>query len=193
MSIDNITLSILDDAKNIAESSLVNAEKTKQDIIKNAMNEAEAIKKTIAEEAIIEAENLKNRKISAAELQKRKMLLSAKQESIKKGFEAALTKLKTMPEERYLSYLADEIAKIPNCEGIIILNETDRERIGEKLVKAVNEKLKAEKISLSKNTVQASGGFVLKNGNIEINSTFETILDSMKDELTNEVANALFK
>lgn len=193
MSIENITANILSDAKNIAEGSLANAEKTKQDIINSAKNEAEALKKAAAEKAIADAENLRSRKISAAELQKRKMTLSAKQEAIKKGFDAALVKLKTMPEEQYLNYLADEIVKIPNCEGTIILNEKDRDKIGERLVKTVNEKLKSEKLSLSTKTVKASGGFVLKNGAIEINSTFETILDSMKDELTNEVANALFK
>ena len=193
MSIENITANILSDAKNIAEGSLANAEKTKQDIISSAKNEAEALKKAASEKAIIDAENLKSRKISAAELQKRKMMLSAKQEAIKKGFDAALVKLKSMPEEQYLNYLADEIVKIPNCEGAIILNEKDRDKIGERLVNTVNEKLKSEKLSLSTKTVKASGGFVLKNGAIEINSTFETILDSMKDELTNEVANALFK
>jgi len=46
---------------------------------------------------------------------------------------------------------------------------------------------------LSKNTVKASGGFVLKKGSVEINNTFETLLDSMKDELTGSIANALFK
>lgn len=193
MSIENITTNILNDAKNIAENSLANAEKTRQDIVNNAKGEAEAINKAASEKAQKDAESLKSRKVSAAELQGRKMMLSAKQEAIKKSFNAALEKLKTMPEERYLSFLTDEIIKIPNCEGTIILNEHDREKIGEKLVKAVNEKLKAEKIALSNETVDSSGGFVLKNGAIAINSTFETILDSMKDELTGEVANTLFK
>jgi V/A-type H+-transporting ATPase subunit E len=98
-----------------------------------------------------------------------------------------------MPEDKYLSFLAQEIVKIPNCEGSIVLNAKDRENIGERLVKTVNEKLGAEKVALSKNTVKSSGGFVLKRGNVEINSTFETLLDSMKDELTGEIANALFK
>lgn len=193
MSIENITTNILSDAKNIAENSLANAEKTKQDIINNAINEAEALKKAAAEKAEKEAENLKSRKISAAELQGRKMKLSAKQEAIKKGFDAALEKLKKMSDVDYVSFLADEIVKVPNCEGTIILNDQDREKIGEKLVKAVNERLNGEKIALSNKTVQSSGGFVLKNGDIEINSTFETLLDSIKDELTYEVANALFK
>ncbi|MEL7649655.1 MAG: V-type ATP synthase subunit E family protein [Sedimentibacter sp.] len=193
MSIENITSNILADAKNAADVSLANAEKTMQDIINNAKNEAEAIKKAAAEKAEKEAESLKSRKESAAELQKRKMMLSAKQDAIKKSFNAALEKLRNMPEDEYMNLLANEIVRIPNCAGTIVLNQRDKNNIGEKLVKAVNERLKAEKIALSNNTIESSGGFVLKNGAIEINSTFETILDSMKDELTNEVANALFE
>ena len=98
-----------------------------------------------------------------------------------------------MNDDEYLNYLTQEIFKIPNVEGNIVLNSKDRENIGERLVKAVNEKLGAEKVALSNDTVQASGGFVLKRGKIEINSTFETIIDSMKDELTRQIANALFK
>ena len=193
MSIDNITSRILSDAKNNADSSLTNAENTKQEIINKAKSEAEVIIKTESERVAKDAVDLKNRRVSAAELQGRKMFLSAKQEAIKKSFTAAIDKLKVMPEDKYLSFLAQEIVKIPNCEGSIVLNAKDRENIGERLVKTVNEKLGAEKVALSKNTVKSSGGFVLKRGNVEINSTFETLLDSMKDELTGEIANALFK
>ncbi|MBP7222594.1 MAG: V-type ATP synthase subunit E [Sedimentibacter sp.] len=193
MSIENITSKILSDAQNNADSSLKSAESTKQELLNKAKAEAEALIKTEAEKAANDAVELKNRRVSAAELQGRKMLLSAKQEAIKKSFGAAIEKLKAMPEDEYLSFLGQEIIKIPNCEGTIVLNAKDRENIGERLVKAVNEKLGAEKIVLSKNTVKASGGFVLKKGSVEINNTFETLLDSMKDELTGSIANALFK
>ncbi len=192
MSIENITANILSDAKHNAEVSLADANKTKNDIIKNAENEAEAIKKAAAEKAERDAESLKNRKVSAAELQGRKMMLSAKQEAIKKSFDAVIKKLRAMPEDKYINFLADQIARIPYSDGTIILNKQDREKIGDKLVKAVNNRVKTKRFTLSNETVNSSGGFVLKSGSIEINSTFETILDSMKDELTNEVANALF-
>lgn len=83
--------------------------------------------------------------------------------------------------------------RIPDCEGSIVLNAKDRENIGERLVKTVNEKLGAEKVALSEDTVETSGGFVLKRGKVEINNTFETLLDAMRDELTGEIANVLFK
>lgn len=192
MSIENITANILKDATKGADDAVNVAKKNAEDIINKAKEEAAEIIKASAEKAQKEAESLKSRKVSAAELQMRKMMLQAKQDAIKNSFNTALEKLKNMPEEKYINYLAEEIIKVPN-NGTIILNKKDKEKIGEKLIKLVNEKLNAEKYTLSNNTVNSSGGFVLKSGNIEINNTFEAILDSMKDELTNEVAGALFK
>lgn len=193
MSIENITSKILSDAQDYANSSLMDAEKTKQEILNRAKNEAEVLIKTEAEKAANDALELKNRKVSAAELQGRKMLLSAKQEAINKSFDSAIEKLKAMPEVEYLNFLVQEVVRIPNCQGSIVLNAKDRESIGERLVKAVNEKLGAEKVALSKDTVETSGGFVLKRGKVEINSTFETLLDAMRDQLTSEIADVLFK
>ena len=193
MSIENITANILNDAKNTAERSLLNAELTGQDIINNAKKEAEALIKSEAEKALKDAESLKSRKVSAAELQGRKMLLTAKQEAINKSFNVSLEKLRSMQSEEYINLLANQIVTIPNCEGTIVLNELDREKIGEKLINSVNEKLNEKKVTLSNKTQKSSGGFILKRGNIEINSTFEAILNSMKDELTGEIASALFK
>ncbi len=192
MSIENITATIISDAKLVEETSVKNAEKSMEEIISKARIEAEEIMKQTAEKCIKDAESLKGRKVSAAELQARKMILGAKQEAIQKSFDLALEKLKSMPEDKYLNYLTEEIIKIPANEGIIILNQRDRDKIGEKLIKAVNQRLNVQRYKLSDNTINASGGFLLRSGNIEINNTFETLLNSIKDDLTSEVANALF-
>ena len=193
MSIENITDNILNDAKQIAEISLNNAEKSKKEIIDKTEKEAEVIKRAAAENMGKDAESLKSRKISAAELQGRKMMLGAKQDAIKKSFDEALNKLKSMPEEKYIDFLTNEIAKLPYKEGTIILNKQDKEKIGKKLIESVNVKLGEGKFVLSDETVNSGGGFVMKSGAIEINSTFETVLEFLIDELTNEVANVLFK
>ncbi len=193
MSIENITEKILDEANNIAESSLYNANSRSLEIINEAKAQGATIIAEASNQSDIEADTLKKRKVSAGELQARKMLLNSKQEAIKKSFEAALEKLKSMPEDKYISFLANEIKRIPNYNGEILLNERDKNLIGEKLIKAVNEKATGNKLVLSSKTIKASGGFVLINGDIEINSTFETMLSSVMDELTSEVANALFK
>lgn len=193
MSIENITEKILSEAKNIAESSLKEAENNSNEKINEAKKKADLIINEAAQKAKIESSVLISRKVSSGELQERKMILGAKQEAIKKSFNIALKKLSTMDEENYINFLVNEILNNTNCEGEIILNETDKVNIGEKLVKTVNDKLKEEKVVLSDHTAQTSGGFILKNGDIEVNSTFEALLESIKEGLTFEVANALFK
>ncbi|NYB74594.1 hypothetical protein HZF24_10655 [Sedimentibacter hydroxybenzoicus DSM 7310] len=192
MSIENITAAIINDAKLVEETSVKNAEKTMEEIIGKAKIEAEEIMKQTAERCTKDAESLKSRKVSAAELQARKMILGAKQEAIQKSFDLALEKLRSMPEDKYLNYLTEEIIKISVNEGIIVLNQADRDKIGEKLIKAVNQRLNTQRYKLSDKTINTSGGFLLRSGNIEINNTFETLLNSIKDDLTSEVANALF-
>lgn len=193
MSIENITEKILAEANEVASEIFKKAESQSLEIINEAKSKANDFINNEALKSENDAEILKQRKVSAAQLQAKKMLLSAKQESINKSFDEALKKLKNMPEDEYINFILSEIDKSSFREGELILNEKDKNNIGEKLVKLAKEKLNTEKIILSDRTIQASGGFVLKNGNIEINSTFETILSSIKDELTFEVANVIFK
>ena len=193
MSIEDITGKILSEAKNAAESSVNNANVQSLEIINEAKKEAESVIAEASNLSEIEAETIKKRKVSEAELQARKMLLSSKQEAIKKSFDMALKKLVEMPDEKYIDFLANQVSEIPYNEGTIILNKEDRKKIGQKLIKAVHEKTKSEKFTLSEDTVNAVGGFVLESGAIIINSTFETILDSVRNDITNEVANVLFK
>jgi len=193
MGIENITEKILSEANNVAETSLKDAEELSIGKINEAKQKAKSIINEAAEKAKIESSVLISRKVSSGELQERKMILGAKQEAIKKSFDKALDKLSAMGEENYINFLVNEILNNTNCEGEIILNETDKVNIGEKLVNTVNEKLNGKKIILSNSTVKTRGGFIIKNGDIEVNSTFEALLSSIKEGLTFEVANALFK
>ena len=45
---------------------------------------------------------------------------------------------------------------------------------------------------LSKNPGKFKGGFILENNGIEINSTYEALVSSLRDELEFEVAKVLF-
>lgn len=193
MSIENITQKILAEANEAAKAIIEKAEIQGSEIIDEAKNKADEMLKNELAKSENDAEILKQRKVSAAQLQAKKMLLSAKQESINKSFQQAHNKLTQLPEEKYVNFIIEEIMKSSVSEGELILNEKDKKNIGEKIVKLISEKIKTNKIVLSDKTIDASGGFVLKSGNIEINSTFETIINSIKEELTFEVANVIFK
>ena len=63
-------------------------------------------------------------------------------------------------------------------------------------IKSINKELsskgKAGNLKLSSTVGSFKGGFILEKNGIEINNTFEALVESMKEEMQLEVAKALF-
>ena len=79
----------------------------------------------------------------------------------------------------------------PDGRGEVIFAPEERERIGKDAVALANEKLSG-KLVLSEQTRPIKGGFILKNGNVEVNCTFDTLVRLQKAETTGLVAKKLF-
>ena len=73
----------------------------------------------------------------------------------------------------------------------LILNETGLKFVDAAFIEELNSQVKAQ-ITLSKKAGNFKGGFILENEGIEINSTFEALVSSLRDELEFEVAQVLF-
>ena len=82
-------------------------------------------------------------------------------------------------------------------EEEVIFSEADRARVGAKTVKRANELLSASgkpgTLTLSDATRPMSGGLILKQGDIEVNCTVDTLLDLSRSELAARVAEVLFE
>lgn len=133
-----------------------------------------------------------------ARLEARKSVLAMKQELVSKAFDLAKARLAALPEQKYIGFLSRlaEAAAITGEEEII-LNSMDRARCGTKIVRAANELLKKSHkhyphLTLSEEVREMSGGLVLKQGDIEVNCTIDMLLDINREELSSEVAGALF-
>ena len=82
----------------------------------------------------------------------------------------------------------------------LIFSPKDRERVGEQVVAAANEKLSqdgatemlAGQLTLSEETRPMRGGFILSDGEVEVNCAFETLVRLQRSEVSGEVAKALF-
>ena len=117
------------------------------------------------------------------------MQLAAKQEVIGACFEEASRRILALPKEEYVQFLAGKIEEIGAEQGVIALNERDREAIGTALIEAVNRKGGA--FTLSEDTIDATGGFMLTMGRIEIDSTLEMMMSSIKEDVMPDVVAAL--
>lgn len=190
--IKNITSKILKDAEARKENILAAAEEEKNKILSKKASAANEIAQEILQKAETDAKSKKERVISSAKLKVRNNKLAAKQEIIDEVFENSINKITELPKEQFLNFLKNSILSM-NLTGkqTLILNETGLKFVDDSFIGELNKEAKAT-IILSKKIGNFKGGFILENNGIEINSTYEALVSSLRDELEFEVAKVLF-
>lgn len=190
--IKNITSKILKDAEAGKENILAAAEEEKSKVLSKKVSSANEIAKEILEKAEVEAKSKKERVISSAKLKVRNNKLAAKQEIINEVFEKSIDKLTTLSKKEFLSFLENTISSM-NLTGkqTLVLNKEGLKIVDSAFIDKLNKKINAE-ITLSETAGNFKGGFILENNGIEINSTYEALVSSLRDELEFEVAKVLF-
>ena len=194
--LNNLTSKILNDAEEKKKYILAEAEAQKDKIISKKTNRAEADKEEIITKANIEAEVKKARIISNAKLSVRNDMLRAKQDVISKGFNEAIEKLQNLSNGDYKYYVISTLDSL-ELEGteVIIINEKDKDIFSNEFLEALNKELesKGKKGSITLNIEgKFNGGFILDRNGIQINNTFEALINSLRGELEFEVNKVLF-
>lgn len=188
MSIESITARILQEAKDEAEQLMKQTESERDALLAGAAEEAEAAKTEVAAKAKEDAKVLGERRSSVAELEARKLRLSAKQEMIDRSFEEAVKLLAGMPEKEYQAFLMELLAPYQTQPGEILLNEKDKKAYG----KALAEALKDSPLTISEETAPIQGGFILQQGSVSLNASLEKLMETQKKQITAEIAAVLF-
>ena len=130
---------------------------------------------------------------SMAQMEGRKAELAAKQEVIEEAFELALSKLLSLPEDRYVALLAElAVRACVTGKESLIFSAADRDRVGSKVIDAANAILSGGALTLGEGTRNIKGGFVLSDGAVEVNCSFDTLVRLQKAEITGEVSRVLF-
>lgn len=195
--LSNITSKILKDAEEKSENIISKANAEKDSMISKKVTIANELASEIVKKAEIEAKSIKERIISAAKLEVRNNKLSAKQEKISEVFEKSIDSLCSMSKEEFINFVENSILSI-GVEGdeTLILNEAGIKVIDESFIKELNSKLNARgidgKIKLASKTREFRGGFILEKDGIEINNTYEALVEALRDEVEYEVAGVLF-
>jgi len=181
--LDNLIRKLIDDARSKAEEIQKDADKIRDKIINEKLQKADEERRKIIHQASKEAEGEKNHIISSANLKARDMLISAKQQLIDKAFEAAREKLMNMPDELYAEFFRNNINSLKLNGNELALVPDNRRELVESLGCG---------ISVS-NDESVKSGFVIIDGNIRINFTFEALLDLLRDSLESDIARLLFE
>lgn len=224
--IEKITAKIAQDAQ--ADIQRLTAETQEQagQLRAKAQAQAEQESKTILAQGQKAAGERLERLTSAAQMERRKLELAAKQEVLGEAFDLALEKLCALPDGAYIELLT-KLALEASSTGKeqLIFSQKDRARVGKQVVVAANDALVkgvapdlpgsitdtkvgaflgkvvsstaamvtgTGLLTLSEETRPIKGGFIMVDGDVEINCAFETLVRLQREKLEKQVAEVLF-
>lgn len=192
MSIKNITDKILNDAKEKQENILAKAKQEAVELVNNKIKEALSSEEYAISKAYEEAEAKKNRIIQNAELNIRNQKLSAKHEVIEKAFKYALESLEKLNGVDFISFLKSTI-KAYNItgDGILHVNAARHQLIAPEVLSELKA-LTGVILTLGKALENDQDGFIIEQRGIQINCTFESLVNSLKEDLIFDVTKILF-
>ena len=195
--IEKITQRIAEDNRKEIEALLEKAQAEAREITAGYKEKAQADYDEALRQGKADADYRVERMSGVAQLEARKLRLSAKQEMLDKAFDAAMGKLLSLPEEEYAELLVKlALSGVSTGSEALIFSVKDRPRYGKRVVIAANEKLEAMgrtgSLTLSQESREFEGGLYIQDGNIENNCTFSTILRILREQMAAEVAGILF-
>ena len=127
----------------------------------------------------------------------KKNVLSVKQEMVSAAFLKALKMMAELSEDKYVKFFG-ELAGNASRNGMeeVVFNKTDSLGRGKKVVKSANGHLNAKgiqgRLTVSADTRNIVGGFILIDGDIQVNCAAETLAESVRNKLATQVAEVMF-
>lgn len=189
---EKITARMKEDATRALSELNVQTEQELRRIREESAARAEKERETADERAHLAAQERYERLCSAAEMETRKLTLSAKQKVLAETYDRALEILCSMPREEYLSLLV-RLLKAAGGKGDekIALSAKDRDEMGETLVERANKELNAH-YTLAGEAADIRAGLVLVSIDCDVNCSFETLLALSREKTERGAAKLLF-
>lgn len=153
--------------------------------IEDAKVKAQKETNAAMEIAKVEAEKAKAKEISGADMQAKKKILAKKQELIEQTIQKAKEKLLSLNEAENEKTVLSMLSKV----GV---NSTTEVVLSSKATESLKTAIKKAGYKISTETRDISGGFILKDGDIEYNYSFESMIIVEREQLEQTAAKILF-
>lgn len=194
---ERIIRRVMEDAETGAEKIKKEASDKARALENDARQKAEKKRDHILEQARKAAVEQKGRIIGVAQLDTRKKLLAAKQEMIGVAFEKALEEMASLNDSDYFDIIQQLlIATAETGKEAVIMSESDKKRVPADFLTKVNKQISGNgrvgNLNLSEESRDIKGGFILQRGGLEMNCSFESLLEMKREELEHDVAELLF-
>lgn len=182
---------ILSDAKHDAGEMLSEALKKAEALVAAKQAEVDAEYDISVEEARKAGEEVVRRRLTVADLEVKKLLLSAKKQAVDEAFEESLKKLLALPKEEYTALVESMIASAADDGDVVVISENDKNVLTKAFFDKISAKI-GKKLTLSDTFGNFRGGVMLLGKGVDKNLTFESELALLRDEVEPEVAKIMF-
>ena len=182
---------ILSDATHDAGEMLSEALKKAEALVAAKQAEADAEYDLSVEEARKAGEEVVRRRLTVADLEVKKLLLSAKKQAVDEAFEESLKKLLALPKEEYTVLVGSMIASAADDGDVVVISENDKNVLTKAFFDKISAKI-GKKLTLSDTFGNFKGGVMLLGKGVDKNLTFESELALFRDEVEPEVAKIMF-
>lgn len=162
-------------------------------LISKKVEEAHEYKEKLVKKAHDDGLEVREKIISKCDLNGKNQKLEAKRRVLDDVFNKAKEELINLDIEQVKEYLFNILEKL-DLSGSYIMYVNDRYKSLDSLfLDNLSSKLKNTfKISEIKTSVDLKGGFILEKDGVFINYSFESQLNSIRDEIEFEISNLLF-
>ena len=176
---------IISDAEKVAKVTTDQAQKEVDAILKAANDKVQKQLDQMDREANSEADKLRAKEISAADMRAKKAILETKQEILAEIIAEAEQRLVSMEDKEYAAVIGNMLKQLDKSLGTeVLVSAKDAAR----LAAVVQE----NGFVLSEQNADIKGGFIVKNGDIEYNYSFESIITVEKESIRQTAAQILF-
>ena len=216
--LEKIVERIQDEARERASLTLQNAEKEATALAKDYAARSEQARMRIEKEGLEAAQALLNAARAETEKTHTEILQSTRTALIDEAFARAQREICGTDYGKYRELLGalltsalmeqhrteqqsiafgDEVEPFERFE--VLMNAADRERFGTQVISDVRRTVerrigaqKASKIALGEESVNITGGLILRFGDVELNCTLDVLMADMRRKLTPRVTDILF-
>ena len=191
MSLAEIKTKIEADARAEAQAILEKGRDQAERILAEANVQILKIEKTYGDRFAKEQPEILRRREIVAGLDVKKIELGVKQEAITKAFDGAVEELRKLPSDRGAAFIEKLLG-----EAVQTGKETVFTGEGEKIITkewvADYNKRKKTSLLLSDEIRDISGGFILADGDIETNCSWDMLVRWIRDDIEADVVQRLF-
>jgi V/A-type H+-transporting ATPase subunit E len=196
MSLEKIIERIDKEVKNNSEHILDEARKKEKEILDLAWQKAEEIHKQRIKNGEGKAQAVKDNILAQARLEQKKELLKTKQEQINEIYQKVFNDLLMSPTGIYQEFIKKMILEImEQGKAELFISSRDEKVITLLFIDQVNKELKKRKqkgeIKLSSERVDINGGFILRQGKVELDNSFDTWMKVVREETEEQVISRL--